>query len=80
IEDCLLLTFCLTKKLQKVKAVPDSRPTTSLPAKQNKLASTMLRQNFVFNACFAVWVPRLSAKAVRLTHDKNNKSDILVVL
>ncbi|MDR1090182.1 MAG: hypothetical protein LBL79_03825, partial [Prevotella sp.] len=32
-------------------------------------------QNFVFNARFAVWVPRLSAKAVSLTHDKNNKSD-----
>ncbi|MDR1090309.1 MAG: hypothetical protein LBL79_04460, partial [Prevotella sp.] len=40
---------------------------------------TMLRQNFVFNARFAVWVPRLSAKAVRLTHDKNNKSDMPVV-
>ncbi|MDR1089475.1 MAG: hypothetical protein LBL79_00225, partial [Prevotella sp.] len=69
----------MTKKLQKVKAVPDSRPTISLPAKQNKLASAMLRQNFVFNARFAVWVPRLSAKAVRLTQDKNNKSDMPVV-
>jgi hypothetical protein len=37
----------------------------------------MLRQNFVFNARFAVWVPRLSAKAVKLTHDKNNESDRL---
>jgi hypothetical protein len=34
----------------------------------------MLRQNFVFNARFAVWVPRLSAKAVRLTHDKNDET------
>jgi hypothetical protein len=39
----------------------------------------MLRQNFVFNARFAVWVPRLSAKAVRLTHNKNNKSYMPVV-
>jgi hypothetical protein len=48
IEDCLLLTFCLTKKLQKVKAVADSRPTISLPAKQNKLASSDAQTEFCF--------------------------------
>jgi hypothetical protein len=48
IFDSLFLTFCLTKKLQKVKAVPDSRPTTSLLAKQNKLATNDAQTELCF--------------------------------